>query len=144
MSAFVVSDSTINAAVSWISFTDRDRSFSHLTSYLLPEAGYDIKNDPEALPRLASEMFALNVDAVNARYQGGAEQFRTLDFTYQLDLSARGAVGALKLLQCWHYQCSEGDVPETPLYQLMGRVIGAIALGIVCQTEAYDRAPWGH
>jgi hypothetical protein len=145
MSAFIVSNSTINAAVSWISCAYRDRNFSHIASYLLPEAGYDIKDDPEALPRLTTEMFALNVDAVNQRYSDkAAEQFRPLDFAYEMDLSARGAVHALKLLQCWHYQCSEGDVPETPLYQLMGRVIGEIALGIVCQTEAYDRAPWGH
>ena len=141
MSAFMVSDSTINAAVTWISLKDRDHNFSHISSHMLPEAGYDVKDDPA---RLAAEMFALNVEAVNARYQGGAEQFRPLDFQYQIDLSARGAIGALKLLQCWHYQCSEGGVPETKLYQLMDRVIGAIALGIVCGTEEYDRAPWGH
>ena len=68
MSAFIVSDSTINAPLSWISMAYRDRNFSNIASYLLPEAGYDIKDDPEALPRLAAEMFALNVDAVNHRY----------------------------------------------------------------------------
>ena len=112
---------------------------------MLPRAGYDTKDDPEGFPSLARDMFSLNCVAVNKRYgDNAAEQFRPLDFRYKTDLSARGAVGALKLLQCWHDQCSEGDVPSTPRYQLMGRVIGAIALGIVCQTEAYDRAPWGH
>ena len=141
MSAFMVSDSTINAAVTWISLKARDHNFGHISSHMLPEAGYDVKDDPA---RLASEMFALNVEAVNARYQGGAEQFRPLDFQHELDYSARDAVHALKLLRCWHYQCSAGDAPERPLYQLMDRVIGAIALGIVCGTEEYDRAPWGH
>jgi len=138
MSAFVVSDSTINAAVSWID--DQRGSFSFISGTLLP--GYDIKHDPEALGRLAADMFALNVDAVNARYNGGADP--PLDFKYAKDYSAPNAVRAFKLLECWRYQCSEGDVPETPLYQLMDRIIGEIACEIVHATEAYDRAPWGH
>ena len=144
MSAFVVSDSTINAVVSWIDAMRNSRSFSHISAYLLPQAGYDIEHDPEALNRLATEMFALNVDAVNQRYNGRAAEFRSLEFQHELDYSARDAFHALKLLHCWEYQCSEGDVPETPLFQLMGNVAGQIARGIVCQTEAYDRAPWGH
>ena len=138
MSAFVVSDSTINAAVTWLQHTDRSRNFSFIT--MLPS--YDLVKDPEAANRLACDMFQLNVDAVNARYNGGADP--PLDFKYAKDYSAPNAVRAFKLLECWRYQCSEGDVPETPLYQLMDRIIGEIACEIVHATEAYDRAPWGH
>ena len=144
MSAFVVSDSTINAAITWLDTVSGKNAFSHISAHMLPEAGYEVRKEIDAYERLATDMFQLNVDAVNQRYSGGAAEFRPLNFKYSKDYSAHNAVRALKLLECWQYQCSEGDVPERPLYQLMGRIIGKIALGIVHDTEAYDRAPWGH
>jgi hypothetical protein len=87
-------------------------------------------------------MFQLNCDGVNARYGAGeAEKFRPLHFTYKSEYAS--AVQVLKSLHCWHYQCSEGDVPHTKLYQFFEEVEKHLAVQIVTALPAYDKAVWG-
>jgi len=49
----------------------------------------------------------------------------------------------IKSLQCWKYQCSEGDIPETKLYQFFEEVEHHLALKIVINLPEYDKATWG-
>jgi hypothetical protein len=61
-------------------------------------------------------MFQLNISGVEARYgKGEAVKFRKMDYHYHLPESAPLAQ-VFKSLQCWLYQCCEGNVPETKLY----------------------------
>jgi len=48
----------------------------------------------------------------------------------------------LKALHCLSYQCSEGDVPESPLYQQIDRRIRQIEAHLACSLPEYDAAPW--
>jgi len=142
MSAFVVQDETINQVVRFL-WLHRDPRGGTEPRFLVKQAGYDL-NTPEDRERLASAMFALNVEAVNQRYgPDQAQRFRPLDFHYSEGIPTT-PVATLKLLGCWFYQCSEGDVPETELYQLMYQVERSIAYQIVTSSAEYDRAPWGH
>lgn len=52
-------------------------------------------------------------------------------------------VFAVKQLQCLLYQCSEGDVPDSPLFQAMQKLSGDLCESIVRRLPAYERAPWG-
>src|SRR6266571_1036277 len=123
MSAFMVEDTTINRVVTWLK---REVSTSRFT-----------------LDMLAQEMFQLNCDGVNARYGNGeAEKFRPLNFTYRPE-DCSSLVQVLKSLQCWNYQCSEGDVPETKLYQFFEEVEHHVALQIVMGLPEYKKAKWG-
>jgi hypothetical protein len=89
-------------------------------------------------------MFQLNIKAVDARYGNGeAEKFRKLNYRYQIIMPVP-LMQVLKSLQCWLYQCCEGDVPETELYglfdtdiqmDLMGKIIGIL--------PEYQNAVWG-
>src|SRR5207248_10482061 len=93
--------------------------------------------------KLAKAMFQLNIDGVNARYgEHEAEKFRPLNFTYKPE-GDTFLVQVLKSLQCWKYQCSEGDVPETKLYQFFEEVEHHLALQIVIRSPEYDKAKWG-
>jgi hypothetical protein len=128
MSAFMVEDTTINRVVTWLK-REVQRSRIDLTSDQWDE-------------KLAQIMFQLNCDGVNARYgEGEAEKFRPLNFTYKPEYASR--IQVLKSLQCWLYQCREGNVPDTQLYQFFEAVAHHLALHIVMDLPEYDKAMWG-
>jgi hypothetical protein len=59
---------------------------------------------------------------VNTRYdEGEAKHFRELNYRYTPAYGSKMQV--LKSLQCWLYQCNEGDVANNPLYQFFDSVI---------------------
>ena len=140
MSAFIVEDSTINRVVAWLA---REVSTNHFTLHQLARK-YDndfVSNEWEE--KLAKAMFQLNCDGVNARYGvGEAGKFRPLNFTYQ-PVHNFSLVQVLKSLQCWLYQCNEGDIPMTKLYQFFAEVENHLALKIVVSLPEYDKAIWG-
>jgi hypothetical protein len=135
MSAYMVDDKTINRIVSYL-YQEQD---SHWTrGRLARECGVPmIAGGPE----LGALMFALNIQGVNARYgDGEASNFRPLDYQYEYELCTK--MQALKSLQCWRYQCSEGDVPETVLYKIMDDYSHRLAESIVDALPAYEKAEW--
>ncbi len=136
----MVEDRTINRVVTWLS---REVSISHFTlDHLAREYGVDFVS-ANWEEQLAKRMFQLNCDGVNARYgEGEAEKFRPLNFTYTPELCGSLAQ-VLKSLQCWNYQCSEGDVPKTKLYQFFEEVEHYLAEKIVMDLPVYDKAVWG-
>lgn len=50
---------------------------------------------------------------------------------------------ALKSLRCWLYQCSEGNVPEQPLFKALERYAGDLAFHIVAELPGWNAAEWG-
>ncbi len=141
MSAFMVEDKTINRVVTWL--TREVATNRHFTlDWLAREYGVDLESAGWD-ETLAQAMFQLNCDGVNARYgKGEAEKFRPLNFTYKPE-DYHSLVQVLKSLQCWKYQCSEGDVPETQLYRFFEAVAHHLALKIVMGLPEYDKAKWG-
>lgn len=141
MSAFIVDDKTINRVVTWL----RNEACK-------PE-GYTLKEELERLSynpasydwesKLAGAMFQLNVEGVNSRYgTGEAEKFRPLNFKYRIEY-AFTVVQILKSLQCWLYQCSEGEVPEKELYKFFDEIVEVYLLKkIVYALPQYDQAEW--
>jgi len=140
MSAFMVEDQTINRVVTWLT-----REVSTHFPYIDRIARkYDVDLVSEKWDeKLANAMFQLNCDGVNARYgEGEAEKFRPLNFTYRPE-GDTFRVQVLKSLQCWMYQCNEGDVPQTKLYRFFEEVENYLALKIVMDLPEYDKAKWG-
>jgi hypothetical protein len=110
MSAFMVDDKTINRVVTWLTGEVRISRFT--LDRLAREYEVDLTSDGWD-EKQANAMFQLNCDGVNARYGvGEAEKFRSLNFTYEPEIYY-SLVQVLKSLQCWKYQCGEGDVPHT-------------------------------
>jgi hypothetical protein len=120
-----------------------DREQFSLIHHKLTKLGFDTGTS-DWVERLGHAMFQLNINAVDARYGNGeAEKFRKLDYRYQETVPVP-LMQVLKSLQCWLYQCCEGDVPETELYglfdtdiqmDLMGKIIGIL--------PEYQNAVWG-
>jgi hypothetical protein len=138
MSAFIVEDKTINRVVTFLA-TDREGDW--LRRYIQEQLGIDLTTSMgrETLGKL---MFSLNCDAVNQRYgDDQAKEFRPLNYAYRIEISCN-RIMAFKAIQCWHYQCSEGDIDQSNLYQVMERVQGHLAEMIVTRLDAYDKLAW--
>ncbi len=140
MSAFIVEDATINHVVSFINQLSVHASpRRELAAY-----GADLVTI-EGQTELARAMFALNVSAVDQRYPDRKTctdaPFRAEDFTYRYTWA--NEIQAYKSLECWLYQCSEGDIPETSLlYNCMNRVRDCMAVELVRRLPAYEAAQW--
>src|SRR5207248_8291538 len=116
MSAFVVSVRTMRWAI----------------------AALDTDNAPcEQLDQLGNELYALNQRAVQLRY-GDVQEVPAFRFLP----SNCSPIQRYKSLCCLIYQCSEGDIPETPLYQRMRDRADAMAREIVSHLPEYDQAIW--
>ena len=142
MSAFIVEDKTINKIVTWFR-REIYRRESSCIDHLAKKYDIDLISDLWDEP-LAKAMFALNCNAVNARYgEGEAEKFRPLDYTYRPEPYLT-LIEVFKALQCWLYQCCEGDIPETSkLYQFFREIENYLARKIVSNLPEYDNAEWG-
>ena len=137
MSAFLVSMLTINRIVATLSSLLRSDRYSY-TAKRFAEAGIDTSQvDWEA--RLAHAMFALNQEALYQRYGDPAEE----RFIYRLAPSLANLYQALKSVDCWLYQCAEGNVPESKLYQFFRTVVRMWLLEIIVyRTPEYEQAEW--
>ena len=140
MSAFMVEDQTINRVVTWHTREVSTR-FPNIDR-IGQKYGVDLVSEKWD-EKLAKAMFQLNCDGVNARYgDDEAEKFRPLNFTYKPEGNTF-RVQVLKSLQCWMYQCNEGDVPQTKLYRFFEEVENYLALQIVMSLPEWDKAKWG-
>jgi hypothetical protein len=142
MSAFIVDDSNINAIVSFLAY---DKDGGHNIRGQLAALGLgnlDGNLDTEA-PKLGGKMAEMNDAAIVDRY--GAEalpKMRGEPYRFQWE-PGQGIVHALKRLRCFLYQCSEGKVPQWPLFKILNDYSNILAQIKVSSLPEYDAAPWG-
>lgn len=136
MSAFVVDDSTIDRIVTFLGHSDHD----YLARIFRP-LGYNPATEPEAF---AQALFDMNCKAVDQRYPDhpARRYFHPEPYRHQTNFNCAD-IGVLKAAGCLRYQCSEGDVPETPLFKALDDFIGALAYHVVCGLPEYEKAEWG-
>jgi hypothetical protein len=140
MSAFMVEDKTINYVVNWLR---REIDRLPIISHKLKTVGFDTGESGWA-EKLGQAMFQLNRNAVDARYGNGeAAKFRQLDYRFE-HTEAVSLMQVLKSLQCWLYQCTEGDVPETALFGLFDTDVQMYLMDkIITALPEYEQADWG-
>ena len=137
MSAFIVDADCINSIVTYLN------RHSRCFPWLREEFGYDVTQTGE-LSRLASALHDLNFRAVAQRYgEQRAKGDLEADPPFRFRIVHRHAVAVHKAACCLQYQCTEGDVPEQPLYRALDLIIERIADQIVRALPAYDKAAWG-
>ena len=87
--------------------------------------------------------YRMNVDAMRARYP--KENYPldlALSYTYSRSLGHCSNIEALKAVNCLLYQCMEGDVPRSDLYQYLESVLTKLAFAIACALPEYKEAAW--
>ena len=143
MSAFIVADKTINYIVNWLEKELEEIYGTTVIRQKLMEQGFDA-SESGWTERLGQAMFQLNVIAVDVRYGSGeARKSRPLTYHYQVTEPVP-MTQVLKSLQCWLYQCNEGDVPTTALYGLFDNDVQLYLMTEIIDTlPEYQNAYWG-
>lgn len=138
MSAFIVSDSTITRIVEFcygLQFK-REAPLCYLKS---PEylAGH------EQCEEFGQRLYAMNVAAVAQRYGNADDMMPDGGYVYRPDLSDANVYQVLKSLDCYLYQCSEGDVPNRPLFVALDTLRTDLCRILATHTPQYESAEWG-
>ena len=95
----------------------------------------------EAGTTIGKKLFLLNRRALRARY-GRGDHLRCPEFVFGKWADAT-PVEQFKAIVCLLYQCCEGKVPNSPLYDELNRAAGELAQRIVQDLPEYDQASWG-
>jgi hypothetical protein len=143
MSAYIVEDPTINRILSWLHcrYAREQIAWGTNVSNLFAELGYDL-DDSADIERLGQAMFQLNIAGVEERYGAGeAAKFRPLDYQYR-PIARCSLIQTIKSIDCWHYQCTEGDVMAKSLYRTFSRLLDLLCGHIVRRSAEYDAAQW--
>lgn len=128
MSAYVVSENTMHRVVRAI---EKNRQWF---------AGVPVSSaTTRSADAIGAALFAMNIDAVRQRYPRDPEPE---SFAYRYENHVNSAVVEFKAIQCLLYQCSEGNVPETPLYRELESVALTVASKIIHSLPEYDAADW--
>jgi hypothetical protein len=137
MSAYVVSPNTINAVVNAINGTGGQDGPSEMRSPFL-NLNHRIFFDWTLFGQMLMDM---NIAAVLQRYKDDLDMIPKEKYRFK---SVRyPKIVSYKCMHCLIYQCSEGDVPEWPLFKALERAAAALAESIVCDLPEYNQAPWG-
>lgn len=152
MSAYVVDPETVNTIVAMFE-TAKNQEGQYPARF--PDMRYLGDNeflrsavvDPAELGRT---MYAMNINAVEQRYSDHNdlpgtydENDRLCEYKYRSRLLTPPTPHqAYKSLQCYLYQCTEGNVKDLPLYKSLDLYLSELAKHIVEQMPEYDHAKW--
>lgn len=94
------------------------------------------------IERIFEELNYLNAYALHERYGDEIDDNTYVDgYNYVPKYSIDEY---LKMLDCFLYQCCEGDTENLPLYQIMNQLADDIAEHVNRKgNPLYDEAPWG-
>jgi len=144
MSSFIVEEKTINKIVNFlVTCAYSKEEFKPCITNEINKFGLDLTynsedKNPDAR-HLGQRMFVLNQKAVNFRYKekGNFELFKFDDSINEYNL-----MQILKSLQCFLYQCSEGEIMKEPLFKTLERITNIIKEHIINHLEDYKKAKW--
>jgi len=107
---------------------------------ILQRNGY---NSCEDFNRLAIEFYKMNREAVKQRYDENEDvEYIKIPETVNWDNDKLNKYQCLKSMQCLRYQCSEGTIPATKLYQFLDKLIESWMAFIINEIPEYDNAEW--
>ena len=91
--------------------------------------------------KIGRKLFLMNRRALGARYECSS-RFPLSQFVFAKWADAT-PVEQFKAMRCLLYQCCEGEVPNSQLYDELNRAAGELAQRIVQDLPEYDKASWG-
>lgn len=92
---------------------------------------------------VAAELLKMNAAAVNQRYPDKTSPGHTPKFVDSGALADLTDWQVLKSLDCFLYQCGEGDIQESDLYKSVKRFRDGLERALVRSLPQYDEADWG-
>jgi hypothetical protein len=95
----------------------------------------------QAGTKIGRKLFLMNRRALGARYKCSG-RFSLPQFVFAKWADAT-PVEQFKAMRCLLYQCCEGEVPNSQLYDELNRTAGELAQRIVQDLPEYEKASWG-
>lgn len=137
MSCFVVSDETMQHAVTAIMCSD-------VAVYSTTFAGERRKQiSARGADALGARLFALNMRACGEHVEGLAEGWRWRQQCYYPALLARSRLCLyLRAVNCLIYQCSEPATTDDPLLRALREFAADIMAQVIDTLPEYRDAPW--
>jgi len=141
MSAFIVENKTINRILSFL-YWDNGISDSW-NKRILDKVGFSVETEKEQ-ERLGKAMLIMNCRGVSQRYneKQDAKIIKSYKFV-DVVLKDRQEIQVLKSLQCFLYQCCEGDTDTLELYKALKEIEVSLLNSIVDKLPEYEKAIWG-
>lgn len=130
MSAYIVDSVTIDRIVTYVEQVANEYRSLHTDIYHTAQA-----TTPD---ELGQALYRMNVTAVDDRYR----DHNPLP-PYRHTNRFVSGVQVYKSMQCFLYQCSEGDVPDQPLFKALERLHNHCANSIIRHLPDYSKAVWG-
>jgi hypothetical protein len=135
MSSFLVSKETINNIVTGLT----SKTWTDCIMWDYPFK--DVINEDEDFNKLGKELIKLNLLALGKRY--GDELNEEEINNYEFNFKDSSKIQFIKNLQCFLYQCSEGDIINTKLFKDLRKVEIALINDYINDLEEYKTAKWG-
>jgi len=138
MSAFLVGDPTINHIADMM-------VYGPVSQYISP-----------ILPHLeqkecANRLKILNLESLNQRYgdnwddvdaEVSDERFDKYPIRIMNNTPAPSLIQSLKHVQCYLFQCNEGNVPDSSLYKDVEKLQNGLIWEIISNMKEYNQATW--
>jgi len=143
MSAFMVSDKTINRIVAGLERMSRNTPSprDYPLYYAREAAGFDLEKYIKTPAALGQKIAEMNIRAIQARYPEKWEAMVIDTYQYKSLLSP-SPMQLYKHIRCLLYQCSEGDVPNEIFFGVLNAITDQIAYWIVTESKEYEEAEW--
>lgn len=137
MSCCIVSDKTLAYIVSGVvKYVHKGSNIYKVLQNCLHIETDDVKAIPEAL---FSSLVYMNQRAYNVRYNENFTDTPVYTKCFGIE-----RLQLIKHIDCFLYQCSEGNVPEQfPLFHVMEQIRNYLCVEYVRQTDAYASRDWG-
>jgi hypothetical protein len=139
MSAFMVNTKVMAKVVTAILLNFDAFDGENTCRVALLAAPSDAQKD--AGTKIGRKLFLMNRRALRARY-GCGDHLRVPEFVFEKWADAT-PIQQFKAMGCVLYQCHEGKVHESRLYDELKHAAGELAQRIVQDLPEYDKASWG-
>jgi|HubBroStandDraft_6_1064221.scaffolds.fasta_scaffold401720_2 hypothetical protein len=140
MSAFMVNTNVMAKVVTAIlQHTNQFASIDTLRGRLVDDPLTDAQK--EAGTKIGGKLFLMNRRALRARY-GNGDFLALPEFAFEKWSDAK-LVEQFAAMRCLLYQCCEGKVSDSRLYDELNHAAGELAQRIVQDLPEYEKAPWG-
>lgn len=133
MSSFLVSEKTIAEIIYTLNNLPRE--------YFLDSW---VRRQPALLPAFDHErefgtaLWGLNQMALVDRYTSETVQVRV----YRPQSGKCSIIQGIKSLQCFLYQCNEGQISETPFYKTLEEFLSKLETAYIMSLSEYEKAHW--
>jgi len=141
MSAYVVSDKTINTIIAGLITANENGYFGPLDLFYR-NYNENLKFKKENAEQIGNMLLDLNIFSVEQRYKRGDSMTKNRDlFVYDEKTPTPDMYHFIKALSCYLYQSCEGLARDTKLFNDLYDMRNRIAYVILNKSERYMDAP---